>query len=437
MSVLNWPAWLALSSVSALLLACGSEEGPREPLPEPYLGLTTPTSGFQLRSIGADLAPGEEREYCEVARMPGTPADDYYVSRVELGNAVGSHHLVMYVAIPGSGAEALVEAVGVGNHTECPGAAIEFGEGLELITTIQVPYGDVQLPPGVAWKYHGAQYVIFDYHYANASAQTVQARSAINFHVVDAAAVESVAQGFGLNNVTIDIGPQQTASVTGECHFDADMLLGGMTRHTHHRSTDFTVWYSGGPRDSEEIWTSHDWLHETEYRFTEPALLRAGEGLRFRCTYANDTTRRLRFGTTVEDEMCMLYGYAWAAQPGEGVGHPYCNISWVDSEGVGHPADEAGGFPKPSAVDLQLCRAGYADSTTECSNCVCNNCATAGVKCALDDDCGPMLTCFSSCDDVACVQEKCQPLIQQHSAGGGLFVAATECVKASCPNCLL
>src|SRR5688572_20782492 len=70
------------------LTACGSdgegtEEGPPQK-PESYLGLTMPAQGFQIRSIGADIEPGEEREYCEVAQLPGAPIDEYYVSSMEL-----------------------------------------------------------------------------------------------------------------------------------------------------------------------------------------------------------------------------------------------------------------------------------------------------------------------------------------------------------------
>ena len=80
--------------ISALCLgmtACGSDgKGPAgDPpeKPEPYLGLTTPVHGFQIRSLGTDIAPGEEREYCEVAQIPGAPVDEYYVSSMELANA--------------------------------------------------------------------------------------------------------------------------------------------------------------------------------------------------------------------------------------------------------------------------------------------------------------------------------------------------------------
>lgn len=427
---------MALSLLGAGVTACGSD-GRQDGVPakpDSYLGLTTPQNGFQIRSIGADIAPGEEREYCEVARIPGEPGDEYYVSSLELANGKLSHHLGLALAAPGSPAAVELAALGPGNRIECPGPGLAFGEGIELVSTIQTRYGKAELPTGVARKHHGGDLIVFDYHYANPSLETVQARSAANFHLVDPATVAHVAEGFALNDVTMDIPPGQTASVTGECHFPADMMVGAFTRHTHRWGTEFSVWHSGGARDGEQIWTSQDWEHETEFTFPEPVLLRAGEGFRYRCTYANDMARRLRFGPTVNDEMCMLYGPAWAARSGERLKQTYCTVTWVDGEGIGHPAAEAGGFPQPGAAEVELCTSAYGTSLDACASCSCNSCATPGLRCAADADCGPLLACLIGCTDLACTQG-CQALIREHSSGSGLFMSAAECVRVECPVC--
>jgi hypothetical protein len=421
------------------MTACGSDgegsAGSPPEKPEPYLGLTTPAHGFQIRSLGTDIGPGEEREYCEVAQIPGAPVDEYYVSSMELANGQPSHHLGLAIAAPGTQAARELEAVGVGNRIECPGPGLAFGEGLELIATIQKPYGKAELPAGVARKHLGGNLIVFDYHYANPGLETIQARSAVNFHLIDRDAVEHVAEGFGLNDVTIDIPPGETGSVTGECHFGMDLMVSAFTRHTHRWGTEFSVWYSGGARDGEQIWTSLDWQHETEFTFREPVLLRTGEGFRYRCTYANDNARRLRFGTSVNDEMCILYGTTWPAHSGEKLKDTYCNVTWIDGEGIGHPATEAGGFPEPSASEVALCASATGPSPDPCASCMCNSCATPGLKCASDTDCQPLLACLVACTDLTCAQG-CQALIREHSSGAGPFMAAAECVRVECPVCL-
>jgi hypothetical protein len=414
--------------------ACGSNAAGGSPEPERYLGLAMPANGFQLRSIGAEIGPGEEHEYCEIVQIPGAVTDEYYVSSLELANAESSHHFGLAIAPSGTLAALELERLGVGNRIECPGPGLAFGEGIDVIATIQHEYGIASLPPGVARRHRGGDLVVFDYHYANAGVQPIQARSAVNFHLIDGASVQHLAQGFGLSDVTIDIAPRQTASVTGECHFGTDMLVGAFTRHTHKWGTEFSVWHSGGTRDGEHIWTSLDWRHEIEFTFPEPVLVRAGEGFRYRCTYANDTTRRLRFGATASDEMCMLYGPAWPAQSGETLEQSYCNVSWVDESGIGHPAHEAGGFPKPNSADVALCSA-LAPVLDSCGSCLCNSCAAPALRCAQDPDCLPLLACFIACTDPACTQA-CHARIRNHSSGAGFLVSAGECLKVECPICL-
>lgn len=435
---------LAIGLLPTFFTACSKSDGtadkgsdhspPALDAGEVDLGLVPPEDGFQLRTTGGVIPPGEEHEYCEVARLPGDATDEYYVSLIELANGPSSHHLALGVAAVGSSGEAQVAELGVGNKVECVGPRIEFGDGLEIVATIQVPHGEATLPAGVARKYAGGQYVVFDYHYANTGVDPVSARSAANFHLVHRSTVKHVAQTFGFNNFTIDTPPGETASFTAECHFDADMMIGAFTRHTHHWGTDFSIWYAGGAHDGEEIWTSRDWQHETEYTFAEPALIHAGDGLRYRCTYANDTARPLRFGTRITDEMCMLYGPAWPSEAGGELAIKQCNIVWIDDAGVGHPADEAGGFPKSKPSDASLCRGAFGASIDECNQCRCDACATPALKCALDPDCSALLTCYAGCKDARCVED-CQPVAHDHSSGQGLFTQVIACSFSQCPVC--
>jgi hypothetical protein len=324
-----------------------------------------------------------------------------------------------------------LEALGVGNYQECLGATLSFGDGIEGIVTIQTPRGDDDLPPGVAREFHGGQFVVFDYHYVNTSDEAMHTQSAVNFHTIDAKKVEHVAQTFGINNLLVDVPPGQTASFTGECHFTADAAVAGFIRHTHRWGTDFSVWQAGGAGDGKEFWTSHDRDNETQFRFPEPETLRAGEGFRYRCTYVNDTNRRLRFGTTVHDEMCMLYGAVWPVNEGEQVGMRWCDIAWMDQGGTGHPVNEAGGFPKSDPSDVALCMSSHGASADPCTQCACNSCAAPALQCVGDADCRPLLLCFAGCSDTACAQN-CRGLVQEHSSGTGPLVVLEECVNAGC-----
>src|ERR1043165_4221923 len=57
--------------------------------------LPVPADGFQLHTVGADIAPGEDVEYCEIGELPGDPSETYYVTSVEIANAAHSHHVIV------------------------------------------------------------------------------------------------------------------------------------------------------------------------------------------------------------------------------------------------------------------------------------------------------------------------------------------------------
>jgi len=94
-------------------------------------------------------------------------------------------------------------------------------------------------------------------------------------------------------------------------HLADDVMVGGLTRHTHQWGRDFTAWFEGGHHDGEHIWTSPAYETETDHGFAEPVLMKKGSGFKFECDYENDTTRDLRFGLKATDEMCILFGLWW------------------------------------------------------------------------------------------------------------------------------
>jgi hypothetical protein len=400
-----------------------------------YLGLEQPSDGFQLRSIGTDIAAGADTEYCEVAQLPGSPSDTYYAKSFELGNGAHSHHLIVTAATLGGAAEAKLMTLGVGNRIECLGAELKFGDaGFEGVGGSQQPYTQIMLPEGVGREYHGGQLIVFDYHYLNTGAAPVPARSAINFHLTDRSEIQHLARGFSFRNFTIDIPAGGSASFMGECHFTADVRVGGLTRHTHRWGTDYSVWYSGGTRDGEQIWTSNDWEHEVDYMFPDPVLVNAGEGFRFRCSYSNDGDSKLRFGTSASDEMCILFGTLWEARDGEQLGPQSCSISWVDGAGIGHSAYEAGGVPKPSAQQTAACVSAGGASISACQQCRCDSCAAPAINCATDSECSPVLKCYTGCAGDADCLNGCQTLLDQHSSAAGLLVQMTQCFDSKCKS---
>src|SRR6185312_17301952 len=111
---------VALLALSASLGCSSSPEGAEKPrAQESYLGLSSPDDGFQIRTKGVTVRPGDDVEYCEVLEFPGEPGKEYFVSGVEAGNGEGSHHLIIDAVRAGSVAEAKVDAAKLAEPFEC------------------------------------------------------------------------------------------------------------------------------------------------------------------------------------------------------------------------------------------------------------------------------------------------------------------------------
>jgi hypothetical protein len=359
-----------------------------------------------------------------VAELPGDPSETYYVRRVEFGNATYSHHLIVSAAVPGSPADRKLREYAIGDKVPCLSAEGAFGnEGMEGVGGIQQPYGELVYADGVGREYHGGQRVVFDYHYYNTSPNEVEARSAFNLHLGKASDIDHLARGFGFNNYLIDTPAGRSGSFTAECRFKQDVMVSGLTRHTHRWGTDFAVWFAGGERDGEHLWKSTDWQHDVNYGFETPVLMKQGEGFRFQCDYENTEDRPLRFGTSATDEMCILFGVAWNAGAERDMPSQSCAITYADGAGIGQAVGPSG-FPRPTADQVTLCTSSQEPS--ECTSCQCGACASVLIKCATDQSCKPILDCVRGSS-----LPECTAVVDANSSAVGLLQQMRGCMENS------
>ncbi len=325
-------------TILALAMAGCSSADVGDPAPdgnEPGTGPATeillepPANGFTMESIGTSIEAGQDIEYCEVARLPGTPDETFYIERFESAISGYSHHLILFSIPPGSDAEQEYE---VGDIIECNGAH-EFGT-ISAVTGTQLPYNEVDYPDGIGRKLEGGQMVIFNYHHLNTSADDVWGRHAVNFHLAEADDIQKLAKTFAMVNASIDTPPRSKASFTGECRFDHDIEVWGLVRHTHRWGKDFDVSFASDKRNNEHLWTSTDFEADTEYDFGDPILMEAGEGFRFTCDFDNTTDQPLKFGLKATDEMCILFGAWWEVNVGDEIPGQSCGMPTIDPDGI-------------------------------------------------------------------------------------------------------
>jgi hypothetical protein len=289
------------------------------PCPDGELCLDPPAQGFQVKSKGDTIQPGQDVEYCEVVQLPGDPSETYYVNRLEAAMTKYSHHLIVVAVEPGSATEKNVFA---GKKEKCF-QVTTFGEDVEGVTGSQLPYRDEIFPDGVGKIYKGGQLVIFDYHYLNTTGAPIKAAAAVNFHTVDASKIKKISQGFGFFNFNIYVPPNDTASFTKDCAFSQDVVVYKLVRHTHRWGTEFPIRFRGGPKDGELVWTSKDY-EDVDHMLPEPVLMKAGTGFEFTCNYNNTTPDALTFGVKATDEMCILFGQWFVVNEGDPVTEQGC-----------------------------------------------------------------------------------------------------------------
>lgn len=419
-----------VTSVSALaLLTLGFGCSSEEKKPAKYLGLEVldAKQGIHLRSQGVDVPPGQDVEYCETAQLPGSPSDTYYVNQIEYGNGDNSHHLIIGIAEQGSAAETEIASHEIGYTVPCR-TVDEFGAGMEFTGGVQQPYGKQSFPPGVGRVYHGGQRLIFDYHYYNTTLETVHALSAVNFHLTDASNVKHIARIFGFSNWTINTPPHQKGSFTGECHFTQDATINGLTRHTHRWGTDYTVWYSGGPNDGQQVFKSLNYEDDVDHYFPAPRVIKAGEGFRFQCNYDNTEDHTLAFGLNATDEMCILFGEYWEAIDGQELNPQDCSITTIDAEGIGRPLSEGGEFRAPTSEEVAACisNSGF---TGACADCSCNTCGGVAADCYGNVDCKAIMDCImaSGCTGQESCSSACADAISAHATAVGMLIQLSTC----------
>ncbi|HEY6557861.1 MAG TPA: hypothetical protein VI072_11340 [Polyangiaceae bacterium] len=311
-------AVLVASLLCSSLVACSGSDG--DDTRGKGFELEIPARGFQLKAKGKPIPAGDDVEYCEVVQIPGSPSDVYYTNHFEAALTPFSHHLNVYAVDP---EHAVNDEVQVGDLHEClqPNLGYKtagaFGEGFAYIAGSSRPYTEGRLPEGVGKKLYGGQKLIFNYHYLNTSAEAVPAGSILNIHTIDAESIVHRSQLFALLNQTIDIPARDSGSFTMECTMRQDVFVYGLSRHTHRWGKDFETWFVGGDRAGEHVFTSSDWEANTGYAFDPPRLMRSGEGFRFRCDFDNTTDAPLKWGDKATEEMCILYGSWYVANPGE------------------------------------------------------------------------------------------------------------------------
>lgn len=277
----------------------------------PFVPLTAPDRGYQLKAGPFTVAPKFERELF-VYRSLGNSAP-IYVSRIETKMRVNSHHQLLYtfnantprLIVPpfdvirdirnADGTMNFVNTLPMGYHTFFAGS--------------MTPVGGYTFPVGVALQLPANAALDVNVHYVNSGSADITGEAYANLHTVDASQVQFVAKTLDLANNSLVLPAGQRTVMTKSFTFNETTRILMLTSHMHKLGEKFVIRIRGGPRDGEIVYQNTDWESPSIVTFDQPLVLSAGQGLTSEITYNNTTSLMVTFGLTSADEMGIIFGY--------------------------------------------------------------------------------------------------------------------------------
>jgi copper type II ascorbate-dependent monooxygenase-like protein len=283
--------WIGLSAMLTLGGCSGGDDD------QPVEGLATPApdEGLQL-SMKLTLAPGEEATYCIPLVTPDHPVD---IERFEHRYTQGSHHLLLL-----RGGITAEQAARTDEPFECLSLVPS-----EVLYGAQVGEGQQELPAGVGMRLSPGEVLVLQTHYLNATADTIDARAAVDLWFREGPATTQAGALF-LYDWSISVPARGQASARMHCEIPRDINLISGASHMHRRGVGYEAFLTGGSLDEPRLLYETDrWQDISLDPYDPPLSITAGQAIDFHCDYSNPEDRTIVAGSSAADnEMCVFLG---------------------------------------------------------------------------------------------------------------------------------
>lgn len=295
-----------------LAAACaGDEAGPpvgAPPLGEPPAHVV---GGFSLTLPATSLAAGQETEPCWIIPLEVT-GPSRVVGGAVLRTPPGMHHGNI-TSRPRTG----------DGIRPCPAdngdpAVDILGGGMVLFASSTQIKGEewYRFPDGHGYRVGEGQEIVARMHYLNPGDQPLSIAPTYEWFTIDEAKLVHELGPFAWVYQKFAIAPQATLTVTGDCTFPNNhpMHVVAALPHMHKLGRALDATYNGGRFDGRRFLDSPGYDPDrgvlVQY---EPAVdLSDAIGIRFSCTWQNTLDKTIVEGIG-DNEMCIVFGYAWPA----------------------------------------------------------------------------------------------------------------------------
>jgi hypothetical protein len=270
--------------------------------------LPPPARGVQIVVDAQAVPEGMEETACHYLKLPSDV--DLDVDRIQIAVSGGSHHIHLYRPFDPS--------YQVPDGFETCNVAVDF-EVWELVAATQLPRSDWQLPPGVAYHFRAGEQLLVQTHFVNVGPLETEGQGRVMMNLNEA--LPGTVQHYGGSLFGQDrdvfVPARSRPTLYADCVFPHPITLMAMTGHYHFRGRVFTTnVLDAAGNVGAEIY-HHEGYDDPlflTYDGADAPRLEAGEGLRWTCTWDNQTDNDYEFGPfTDTNEHCNLFAFYYPA----------------------------------------------------------------------------------------------------------------------------
>lgn len=291
-----------LLSLPAVALATGACTDDADPTPEP-----TPTLELSMQST---IPAGAEVEYCKFITVPET-----WATSDEVHFTAGSHHVLVYgtpypsIPTQRDNGQPFVP-VGPDGAFDCSDGPTNGISVTKLVGGSQNATGEslLSFPPGIGVKLAGV--LLINVHYRNGSDEPLDTNVKVIFNTAQPEEIQHEGDILFLFNPLISVPPGGTSRSHWQCPVYQDITIVNVQSHMHSRGVGYQASVDGG----QPFYVNERWEGVPVKHF-EGMQVKAGSKLDYYCDFRNTTGTPVHMGPRTSDEMCMLIGSFYPADP--------------------------------------------------------------------------------------------------------------------------
>lgn len=305
---------IAACALACALVGCGASDDepgggaagqkPGKGAPDNAVG------GFSIQVPETTLQPGDELTPCFVFPLE-LEGPSRFVNGAVLRTGVGLHHgNITTRPKTGDGVRPCDEQTLAGNEALdiAKGGSVLFGSSTQVS-------GEEwrRFPNDMAYRVKDGYEIVARMHFLNSTPEALTVAPSYEWFTIPEEDVTEELAPIFWSIGGFEIPPKSEYTVAAECQFYEPMQIVEAMPHMHALGVHFGAKVLGGPNDGSAFLDEKGYDPDGAIRLFDPPVdLTGADGVSFSCTWNNTFDKTIVEGIG-DNEMCMLFGYAFPA----------------------------------------------------------------------------------------------------------------------------